>query len=388
MASSTTSKPALLSPRKRVVATVRQWVAEGRLARGDLLPTEQELCFQLGVSRGTVRAALQQLEDEGLLEGRSGNGRVRARTIRAAGMGATGLMANTIVLVTHLPDVDRPEADESTLGAIDTAIAAAARAAGKHVLALHGEALNDRDIGLLLDDPPMGVVVGGAVADYAPRRDALLKLVGRVPLVVNSGDALWEGCDRVISDHAAGAYELTRWALAQKRRRLVCLWPKPPLHYWVRERLEGYRRAMTEAGAEVLAPLHLQHEWDPNDHSAEAFDVRVREVAGLLVDQLIPQPRIDGILAASDHVAYVVAAACRLCNVKVHEQVLVMGYDNASACPERAFESTGPVATVDKANAAVGRRMIELLLERIAGNLPAEYQLIRSAPALVVPPVR
>lgn len=377
-----------MSPRRRVVATIRQWVVEGRLTRGDLLPTEQELGAQLHVSRGTVRAALQQLEDEGILEGRTGNGRLRARTIRGGAVGPTGLMANTIVLVTHLPDVDRPQADEGNLGKIDSSVAAAVRGAGKHLLALNGKALNERDMALLLADPPMGVVVGGAVADYASQREVLLKLVDRVPLVVNSGDSLWDGCDRVISDHAAGAYELTRWALNQGRRRLLCLWPKPPLHYWVHGRMEGHRRAMAEAGIESLAPLYQQHEWDASLHDADSFDARAREVAGLLVDQLVPQPRIDGILAASDHQACVVAAACRLCNISVHEQVLVMGYDNASAYPERAFATAGPAATVDKGNAAVGRRMIELLLQRIRGQLPDDRQVVRLAPTLVVPPGR
>src|SRR5690606_7420105 len=140
-------------------------------------------------------------------------------------------------------------------------------------------------------------------------------------------------------------------ALNQGRRRLLCLWPKPPLHYWVHGRMEGYRRAMAEAGIESLAPLYQQHEWDASLHDADSFDARAREVAGLLVDQLVPQPQIDGILAASDHQACVVAAACRLCSIPVHEQVLVMGYDNASAYPERVFATVGPAATVDKGNA-------------------------------------
>lgn len=88
-AGSMTSRSAILSPRKRVVASVRRWVEQGELSRGDILPTEQELCSTLQVSRGTVRAT-------------------------------GGLMANTVVLVTHLLDVTRPEADEGVLGAIDT----------------------------------------------------------------------------------------------------------------------------------------------------------------------------------------------------------------------------------------------------------------------------
>lgn len=45
---------------------------------GDALPTEQELTRRFGVSRFTVRAALQRLVDDGLIERRRGSGSVVA----------------------------------------------------------------------------------------------------------------------------------------------------------------------------------------------------------------------------------------------------------------------------------------------------------------------
>ncbi len=59
----------------RIVAHVEQAIAEGRLAPGDRLPAERELAADYGVSRMTVRQALQTLESRGLLRraiGRSG----------------------------------------------------------------------------------------------------------------------------------------------------------------------------------------------------------------------------------------------------------------------------------------------------------------------------
>ena len=59
----------------QIVAQVEQAIAEGRLAPGDRLPPERELAAEHGVSRMTVRQALQTLESRGLLRrsiGRSG----------------------------------------------------------------------------------------------------------------------------------------------------------------------------------------------------------------------------------------------------------------------------------------------------------------------------
>ena len=49
-------------------------IARGALVAGDALPTEQALCDQFGVSRITVRRALADLADAGLIERRQGVG--------------------------------------------------------------------------------------------------------------------------------------------------------------------------------------------------------------------------------------------------------------------------------------------------------------------------
>ena len=49
-------------------------IQSGRYAPGDPVPTETQLCAQYGVSRITVRRAISELQDEGLLEKRHGKG--------------------------------------------------------------------------------------------------------------------------------------------------------------------------------------------------------------------------------------------------------------------------------------------------------------------------
>jgi GntR family transcriptional regulator len=59
----------------QIVSEIEQAIADGRLGPGDRLPPERELAVEHGVSRMTVRQALQTLESRGLLRrsiGRSG----------------------------------------------------------------------------------------------------------------------------------------------------------------------------------------------------------------------------------------------------------------------------------------------------------------------------
>src|SRR4051812_22988656 len=59
---------------EEILAQVRSLVARGDLRPGDRLPPERELALQLGVSRPSVRAALNSLMSMGLLAARRGSG--------------------------------------------------------------------------------------------------------------------------------------------------------------------------------------------------------------------------------------------------------------------------------------------------------------------------
>ncbi|CAA9575268.1 MAG: hypothetical protein AVDCRST_MAG19-3265 [uncultured Thermomicrobiales bacterium] len=68
----------------RVIAVLTELITSGRFGSGDFLPSEAELCKQLGVSRPTVRMALRTLETRGLVLTKQGVGvQVTDRTRQA-----------------------------------------------------------------------------------------------------------------------------------------------------------------------------------------------------------------------------------------------------------------------------------------------------------------
>ncbi|HWI12866.1 MAG TPA: FadR/GntR family transcriptional regulator [Burkholderiales bacterium] len=71
-------KPSSLSDQLTARLTAR--IAEGALAPGSRLPTEQELSAEFGVSRNVVREAISRLKSEGLVETRQGAGGFVAQT--------------------------------------------------------------------------------------------------------------------------------------------------------------------------------------------------------------------------------------------------------------------------------------------------------------------
>ncbi|HJB96677.1 MAG TPA: GntR family transcriptional regulator [Candidatus Mediterraneibacter intestinigallinarum] len=59
---------------ERIVDWVRKEIESGRLSRGDKLPSENEMMEQFDVSRQTVRRAMGDLAENGIVEGRRGSG--------------------------------------------------------------------------------------------------------------------------------------------------------------------------------------------------------------------------------------------------------------------------------------------------------------------------
>ena len=62
----------------RVYREIAEGIESGVLQPGDRLPSERALCEQLGVSRATVRRAVEELISDGLVETR-GRGSRRDR---------------------------------------------------------------------------------------------------------------------------------------------------------------------------------------------------------------------------------------------------------------------------------------------------------------------
>jgi len=89
--------PKRLSLVAQTVAILKEHVAS--TAGNDQLPSERELCAQLGVSRMTLRAALARLADEGLIKG----GKGRRHRISAAGIARHFTTSRNVVILSPVP---------------------------------------------------------------------------------------------------------------------------------------------------------------------------------------------------------------------------------------------------------------------------------------------
>ena len=362
------------APRARAISTLRRWIQEGVLPPGQPLPTEDELARRVGVSRGTLRSALAMLDEEGLL--RSNGGRLRIVQGPASAQRASTIMEHTVAVLTGHAETPRHKGsgwlEFLTSGALD-----AIRGAGWHGLALHPARLQGAEVSRVLADPPAGAVVTDLPINEMGALLAQLQKAGT--RVVTYGE--WPDFDRVTSDHEAGAYAVTRFLIERGRRRILQTAVAPGTGYWYAGRRAGYERAMREAELELL-PMLTVPSFPLGDETV--FADGARHFAGYLVEHLTGANPVDAIMASTDADVFGLAAACRVFGLVPNRDVWISGYDNYWAeWPAREFEPIAPVVTVDKNNLALGAAMVELVLERIEGQLPPQPQRRVVAPRLV-----
>ena len=367
-----------LSPRGKVVSWVSKAIREGQLTHGTMVPSERVLADQLQVSRITVKAALEDLTQMGLVN-QSASGRKRRVVARSQGNGQrSATLDRTVAMISNIPAGDWavPGFD----GALQLDLMRKLSQSGLNALVVTPEQA-DADI---VADRPAGVLLAYRVAESLRGRELAQQCKNAgVPTVLYGDGPGLEAFDRVTHDHEAGAYELTNLLVQQGCRRVLRFWRFMDNHHWLDQRDVGHERAIREAGLPLLPAARC-----PDFDTFGNFSQRVRAFAGFLSEYVLTDDPIDGLMLATDLHALEAGEALRLLGKRPNVDVKIVGYDNAWPHWQKllpgAADATPPLATVDKQQDQIASQLVELLQARREGVLSLEPQCRRVSPRLIV----
>lgn len=159
------------------------------------------------------------------------------------------------------------------------------------------------------------------------------------------------------TDNQAGGYEITRHLLRLGYRRIAYI--KGPAEFrCVRERYEGYCRALTEDGLSIDPALII----DGGEFTIQGGEACARTVFSRPVSE-----RPDAIFAGNDQMAYGVLRVVEEFGVRVPADVAVVGFDDIPL----AEHMKPPLTTIRQPLFEMGETAAELLLSTIDARLPA-----------------
>lgn len=293
---------------QRIYSTLRLRITAGEWSSGAMLPSENELCEFYGISRGTLRQVLAELEKEGLIRRERGRGTFSAFTPQNTG-DVPGFNKMIAFIVPYVRD--------SFVYSLLLGLEREARANGFSVLFNHVEnevKKQEQAIRTAVQQRVAGIVLYPVNSrDTSP---LLTELVEKnFPLVLIDRYIRGLYVDYVTSDNFGGGIIATQHLLALGHKKIAFLnWTE--MATTMEQRRAGYRQALLEAG------LHL-------DPSLEWEVVGYPEIElNTLYERLIQPDRPSAIFAANDQLALAVQRAGRHVGLSIPQDLALVGFDN------------------------------------------------------------
>ncbi len=344
--------------RSRTTEKIRDWIASGKLPRGVLLPSERFLAEELGVSRPTVRRAIEPLVQEGLLESQPGRGTLVPET-----SSREELRTDWKVLALLLPDIANRFFSE-----VAESIEYTALQRGYQILlcnSRHQTHLEEFHIRKIMAHRVKGVILAHDPNQEVSGSLELLRRA-RIPTVLLFSTAREADCDSVVLDDRAGVDQALRYLVSLGHKRIAFCRPLSGTRPHPREtHYQAFMNRNGAAGSEFLLDVV-----DKADHEIQS---RIRELLSL--------PNAPtACLAGNDNVALMLTKNLASLNISLPDAFSVVGFDNVRYVQHLPV----PLTTIDQPKQEMGRRAAELLFERIDAGSEMPYRNEVFTPHLVI----
>jgi DNA-binding LacI/PurR family transcriptional regulator len=174
-------------------------------------------------------------------------------------------------------------------------------------------------------------------------------------------DSMFQGkfATSIKSDYMDGARQAVEHLLQLGHQRIACF-PGDPITSTGAERLLGYQRTLAQAGCSIDPALICPSGWNTDDAYAATFTL------------FSTSRDFTAIFAASDMMAFGILRALRELQVRVPEDISVVGFDDI----DLSQKSDPPLTTIRQDPLALSQKSVSALLQTIENKSTAPSPLI------------
>lgn len=358
-------KPSITQTSERVKWEViarglQERIQGGIYAPGAFLPPERSLAEEYGVSRPTVRKALQALIESGVVLNSPGVG----TRVPNSDESPVGSPRGGKIIALALPDIGNRFFMEVT-----EAIEYALLQRGYQLLLSnyrHQAGLEEMQIRQFARRRVDGVILSHDANQAPPQALGLLEKAS-IPVVLLFSAPAESPFDSVMLDERAGVEQVLRYLFSLGHQRIAFCRPLPGTAVHPRE--QAFRDIMSRAGLVV-----------PDEHLLPFEDLGEASGCQTLARLFSGPSGPTAVFAGNDRIALLVLKHLSTLKIAIPGQVSVAGFDNLRFTEYLPV----PLTTVDQPKAAMGRRAVEMLLERVEMRLRLAIRREVFQPHLVI----
>jgi GntR family transcriptional regulator of arabinose operon len=337
---------------RQLQSEIERLIAENVLTINSRLPGENDFFNQLGLSRTTIRKALQALEDAHLIYRVQGQGTYIGSKPAALsensgkdGMGKSGRVIGVVV----------PNITNEIYPFIIDGIEKTLRSRNGYVFTTNSGGSHDRELRLInemLHNSVDGLILEplySGVEGKEPRLVSLLESL-TIPVVILNNDIPSFECSKVMQDDKGGGRLLTEHLLEYGHRRIAYIY-NDEIKAGI-ERRAGYREALAAAGIPPDSALEIPF----NDEQGLVFP-------GYVLTRQLLEKNDSGVTAIfyfNDDLALQGLEAARSLNLEIPRDISIVGYDDI---PRSRLSGIG-LTTVSHPKTLIGNWAASLMLEQ------------------------
>lgn len=350
---------------ERIFQDLLRQIRQGRFAVGEKIPTEAELVRHYGVSRITIRRALSQLENEGLLRRIAGRGSFVTRPEthpKSLNHGAIGMI---------LPDFSESYGLELVTG-----VERACREAGIPLFLSRSETsveVESRAIERLLSVGCSGLILMPQQrANY--NADFVRLILDDFPVVILDRKLTGIQAPCISSDNESIVYQMTMKLLELGHRDIALV--SNPIHSatTLSERYQGFIRAFREHKILWNDSLLYDGLLDPREDVdlAERIMIDHEGIKRFIQDH----PKITCIFVTEYHLSQMVLLVCEDLGLKIPEDISIVGYDGP-----RSITGNYILTRILQPQEEMGTEAVKILQRMIAGE---DFEMPKPFPSRIL----
>jgi len=356
---------------RQLQSEIERLIAENILQINMRLPGENEFFSRLGLSRTTIRKALEALEKAHLIYRVQGQGTFIGSKPPSwqekAGNAKSGKIKKLIGVV--LPNITN-EIYPFIISGIEQAVYSrdicvfSANSGGGHDREL-------RNINEMLNNSIDGLILEPLYSGFDSKETRLVSLLEKltIPVVLINNDIPSFECSKVMQDDEGGGRLITEHLLEHGHKRIAFIYNDKISTGF--ERRKGYRCALAAAGIEHDSSLEIAY----NDEEGIVYPGYV------ITKQLLENPKlgVTAIFYYNDDLAFQGLVAIQSLNLKVPGDISIVGYDDV---PRSSLEGIW-LTTASHPKTLMGNWAASLLLEQFDQiNKPIYRKMVVHSPVI------